>query len=93
MQVMAVLVHFSVMVIMTGVVLFVVYLYRRFTTRSRMNIQAIVLDCFCFYAVLHLSSAIDDALNWRGDFVDLVIIGFYAVMLSSPFDKWTLKSK
>ncbi|ENV00412.1 hypothetical protein [Acinetobacter variabilis] len=64
----------STLAVMVLVSIVSVYLVERFTTKQKINFQKVALDTACFYTVLFVSRAIDDVLQWNGDFVQLVCI-------------------
>lgn len=79
---------------MAAVVLFyigIVYLIERYTEKRKLNIQHIVLDVSCGYSTIFMAFAIDDALYWQGDFVDLMYIGFLCLVGSGLVGggRWT----
>lgn len=64
----------STLAVMVLVSIVSVYLVERFTTKQKINFQKVALDTACFHTVLFVSRAIDDVLQWNGDFVQLVCI-------------------
>lgn len=68
------LVPLAILAVMVLVSIVSVYLVERFTTKQKINFQKVALDTACFHTVLFVSRAIDDVLQWSGDFVQLVCI-------------------
>lgn len=51
-----------------------VCLVERFTTKQKVDIQKLMLNMLCLQTVFFVAGAIDRALYWQGDFVQLVIL-------------------
>lgn len=67
-----------------------IYLIERYTEKRKLNIQKIVLDVSCGYSAIVAAFFIDDALYFRGDFVDLVYIGFLFLFAAGLIgSEWT----
>ena len=51
-----------------------VCLVERLTTKQKVDIQKLMLNMLCLQTVFFVAGAIDRALYWQGDFVQLVIL-------------------
>lgn len=73
-----------------AVVVLIVYLVERFTTRRKLNYQKIILDMACFNAATLLCKATDSALNWHGDYTQAMYIVFVILSVGTGlFGGWT----
>lgn len=68
---MSFLAYFGLMAAVVLLYICGIYLIERYTEKRKLNIQKIVLDVSCGYSAIVAAFFIDDALYFRGDFVDL----------------------